>query len=352
LTGVVVGMVADWIHHYVSYGNSHPAAPAHETSKAAVRTLLFGAVGIIISALEHVLAHGIAEQPAAFLNGLFAITLLGATMALAFWDNPIRNRVFEPHIPGLWHRLLSRWERIILGAIRGALAASIIYVLYGFAVYAISKGRAPAELVRSVWGWWFLAGLGIGSSYGCGTRFAALVPVRGLLFLAVFAAAILHPGGEPDDTGFPVAAIIRSALQHALAGPDLPAGFWQTALGGERPAHGQTQHEPKESRSEKNTLSANFLYRWFDCSAQPGAENRQAGKDHLCGQLAGGLSSPFVRSWLVVLFFAVGLGCARDLETRLRPANYQSHVLYKIDQRIATGLILILAATAFVLAIR
>lgn len=286
------------------------------------------------------------------MNGLLTMMPLGAAMALAFWDNPVRNRVFEPDITGWWHRFLRAWERITLGGIRGAIAASIAYAIYGFAIYAISKGHASPLLVRSVWGWWFLVGLGVGLSYGYGTRYTALVPIRGLLLLAVVLASVLHQDPPLDDARIPIAPIIRSALQHALAGPDLPAGFWIRVRGRENTAHDEAWPEAKESQSEKNSVHPNFLYRWFGCSTQPGPSDRQTGKDHLCGQLVGGLSSPFVRSWLVVLFFAAGLGLAGDWETRLRPTNYQFHSLYKVDQRIAGGIILTLVTTVVLLAIQ
>jgi hypothetical protein len=76
------------------------------------------------------------------------------------------------------------------------------------------------------------------------------------------------------------------------------------------------------------------------------SNNSPNDKTPLCQQLIGGSSSPFVRSWFMILFFAVGLGLSQHGEMRFRPAGYESHPLYNIDCRIAgwlaTGLVIII----------
>ena len=96
LIGVLVGVSAEIIHHYISLGSAHEAT-THATSGTNRRPWIYAELGVVISAFEHVIAHEIDKVPGAFVNGLLTMIPFEAAIALAFWDTPIHGEMrFRP----------------------------------------------------------------------------------------------------------------------------------------------------------------------------------------------------------------------------------------------------------------
>jgi hypothetical protein len=69
----------------------------------------------------------------------------------------------------------------------------------------------------------------------------------------------------------------------------------------------------------------------------------QRRQDRLCRELRLEFGSGLVRSWFVILLFSVGLGVAPLVEGLLRPPHYADSQTRKNDQKLAVGLVVLLA---------
>jgi hypothetical protein len=84
-----------------------------------------------------------------------------------------------------------------------------------------------------------------------------------MLLLALFLPSAVHYNPESADRADLTSLIFHSALQQAIAGPDLPAGFWLRVFG-QTPSTGHDRRE-KQFTAEKSESQGMIIYHWFGC---------------------------------------------------------------------------------------
>ena len=216
--------------------------------------------------------------------------------------------------------------------------------------WIIGPSRTDSLIIfASVAGWWIFASFTFLIASAVSDSKLRLTLGIGLMTLltALFAVA--------PNLDFWMVSAVRPLVNISLIAPELPAVFWADA-------NRRIEEDAMQAPSFKKPFSAlktttskpGKMYSWLQCSQISGDPSRfsdtPAGRlladmldkafiqRRICDQLSNRTPPQLFRSWLVLLFFSVGLSVAAPIEQRLRPSNYESSNLRRYDRRVLFAL--------------
>jgi hypothetical protein len=332
-----------------SPGHAHGKVVGHPL-RLATLFLLF-----LFLALEHLASHVIHAVWLPFLLSLATLFPAGALVGLCF---PKKEPAYD-----------SSW---LWNAIRGALLGAVVGLVTMAAQFPInSRAVFPEPIQFGLLGWWVLMGMGFGISYGESRRGqSGIRPVFGGLIALVLVFLFSLPGPRrlmPDKVPvilMPLIWVADTSVDQLLSAPELPANFWQEAEhelsikraeDGHEPAGGEENAAGEEAAGKSHW--GTVLADWLGCISESVPENADqvprdpVGKNRslkLRRALERGFGSGFVRSWLVMLLFSLGISLGSVVEWTYLPQEYATSQTRKNDVRFLAGTV---AATACALAV-
>lgn|GEM_PF-5759085 len=329
--GAAVGLLVHWVQHYVGiarHENREGSWDAHEheghgsLKPARVALIWATGFGFLGMASEHLVAHLAAEYLRPFLASIATLlpasVLFGMVLHEGQTEKDLLNKAGQGAFLGLTVALITVGLQFLIGA----------------------PLKWGAEIA-----WWAMVGIGIAICLPEKKQCQFYHPILGvgLAFLLVFVIAI------PKVSGFlgslpgplkPIGTMLAVAANETIASPDLPAEFWLEA---------EKKHRAAEHLSEPLTPSddppvtdggTDYVSR-FQNPTMPSEE--ESGESRLNKELKKGMDSSLVRSWIVLLLFAIGLGVAPMVERALRPMDYPSSHTIRNDKAMAIGIAVLLA---------
>ena len=376
--GAAVGALVEWLREYRAEarrersGAAEPEERAAEDAPDEARQArrygpalrIFGVtLGFLSLVCEHLVADLIKEVLLPFLTSVATLFPVGAFFALALERKPAEN-------PGC--NFFGWFLRVLIGALLGLGAAAIAIAIH----WAMGQSHGLWAEV----GWWVLAGVGFSLVGSAASR--PLSPVPGILLAFVLMISVckwpptlqFHQAASwPSALLMLTDAVLVEAANGALSDPDLPEQSWKDAEASIQ-KEADRREAPAASGWERGAC------RWLDCDglsepndpsvpppqtftnplsrmeadplARDEAQAREFGltpKRRLCEKLQTAQGAGFVRSWLVLLLFSVGLGLTRTVESRLRPDDYGESRTRHNDQ-VLLGIVIAVVLTAIVLA--
>ncbi len=286
LVGGALGAAIHWFRHYFQVSKrEHLGAPQagaanHPPVRAPARAALYwaGGFGFLGLATEHLVAHMTAEFLVPFLASLAALLPAGVILG--------------------WSMSRGRDDdNVVLLVANGMFTGAGIAVVTG-AIWTLGFGSAPWFALLA---WWGMLGIGMRFATPAGVNAVRpLAPVAAVagVFVAVQLLNLL-PGttASYEKFGAPGNFVleVRTLAAGIEASPALPATFWLDAE-----ARFQRQHAGP-------------------VDPPPATDSRGVA----------------VRSWLVIVLFALGVGIAPRLERSLRPADYPNSETLRRDIALA-----------------
>jgi hypothetical protein len=340
LVGAGLGVVVHWIRHYVQVARKesqgvapHSAAGAGDHRPRSVVALFWaGGFGFLGLVSEHLVAHMAAE----FLRPLLAslASLLPAGVIIGWRMN--RGRPSDENF----------FQLIAEGLITGAM----ITLVTGF-IWHFGFGEVPWFALVS---WWGMIGIGVRIMTGTdrnAVRLAEPVIAVVMVFAATFLLNLL-PTTRATYERFGalgnVPLILRTMSAEIQQSPALPATFWLDAERRYQEEHVEKKATismadalgPARRDTTRSSLQGLGLSRAVSALTDTSIE-------HAAVQETPGARTEYLRSWLVVLLFALGVGAAPGVERALRPVDYPSSETYRRDITLAIVVVLVLVATMF-----
>lgn len=385
LIGGALGVAIHFVQHYLAVARAEalgahrasghtPTVPAPVTLAARIRAALGFALVLGALAGEHFAAHIINEIYVPFFASIVTLFPIGVLFAWAF-----RPRGEESD--DKWIGLI-----VVRGLVAGVLAAVVAAAIH----VAIDPSIVPASIGRLVLdyaAWWGLVAICLVFAYGSEWRGAAVGGMAlALGVVVVVCLTVTQPGPDASRLSRAVDSVLGAWSDRLLDAPEVPSWFWRKAERGMAHAeagggHGGPEatrtavHEAREPAAEaehggnvEGGQTGQTAVSWSDlvwglpwCSQRwalrqelwallhdesPGAEYLRDDVivdfylrkieglrriERLCGQVATGLNSQLLRSFLVLMGFAVGLAFAAPAEAALRPRDYRSSLTRRAD---------------------
>jgi hypothetical protein len=304
----IIGLAVHWVQHYVETARResrgeppvHHDTPGRQTILALAWATGFGFVGFLT---EDLVAHTASLFLRPFLASLTSFLPAGAIVAWAISRGHDRSNdnLFMRIASGLW-----------IGA--------LITVASGV-LWTIGFGHAPWFALFS---WWGLFGIAVAFVTGA-ERNAGMVgaPIGAVViaFIAVVLINLLPMSGAPyQKLGplSPMATGIRTMAAEVASSPALPATFWLEA---ERRLAIVTAAESPDSGTVTATPS----------TSAPAGDT-------------GDTLPESIRSWVMLLLFAIGVGFAPSVERKLRPIDYPNSETYRRDMTLTAAVVVFLVA--------
>jgi len=231
------------------------------------------------------------------------------------------------------------------------LATSVATLLpYIAGSWIIGSSRTDSLIIfAAVAGWWIFTSFTCLIASAVSDSKLRLTLGIGLMTLltALFAVA--------PNLDFWMVSAFRPLVNISLIAPELPAVYWADAT---RRIEEQATQDPSFKKPfpalKTTTSKPGKLYSWLQCSCLSGDPSdfgdTPAGRlranmldksfiqRRICDQLSDRTPPQLIRSWLVLLFFSLGLSVAAPIEQRLRPSNYESSNLRRYDRRVLFAL--------------
>jgi hypothetical protein len=318
--GAIVGLAAHTVQTYVKVarrenrGESVPphASLSHSSLMAAIWTLGGGFLGLVA---EHVVTHVATEFLQPFLASL--ATLLPAGVILGWTMSRGKDD-----------------DNLLLLIANGAITGIAIALVTG-ALWLLAFGTAPWFPLLC---WWGLVGIGMRIvthkerfAVGAADPIVAVVIVFALTFLLN-----LLPDNRDfyDHLGALGAApmMLKTMAEEIQSSPAVPATFWTQAereFTASETGDSASAPTPATPRVTNDTaLTAANLQHAVDELTLPDSTPHGLARAVI---VAPGSSAEFIRSWLVILLFAIGVGAAPWVERTLRPADYPRSETYRKD---------------------
>ncbi len=339
--GALIGLAVHWVQHYVriaASGGVEDKDPPKNRGLGAFAWALGG--GFIALASEHLLTEALITYLRPFLASL--VSLLPAAAIIGWAMN--RGRSDD--------------ENFFTFFANGLGIGLVIAVVTGI-IWKIGFGTVPWWPLIS---WWGLIGLATHLMTRRDRNAAKFTDPVAAVVLVFVATLVLNlvPTNLPIYDKIGVFATIPAAVQSMAVevqqSPALPATFWTKAeqrLAAEQDSiqkAGSSRSSPRQPVAPivSATPTATETLR-----ASPRMINPQRGIDSLLhGSVANhpslheqieSLHTPeAIRSWIVILLFALGVGLAPVVEGGLRPHDYPNTETFKMDTRLARFMIALL----------
>ncbi len=339
--GAVLGFIIQWIEKYIHTarhehieGEAPPDSAPAPNGQATVRNWLL-ALTFLGIACEHLVGHVMSEYLLPFLASL--ATLFPAGFVIGFvLDEPKE----EKHV----------FAEAAVGALCGFVVS-----LAALAVQLIMGGGVGYFSLAS---WWIIVGIGL---YVSANRSGGANPVRTVLGVVISLSLVIIcsiPALVNTLEKWPyiggVTRALSAAVDGVLVAPDLPAQFWVDAERG-------NQTQPADIARGPIDVSNSVLDKPYTPPQATFAEQNAAVLQALTQgapdpsfkrnatlrtEWDKGMKSGLVRSWIVLVLFAIGLGFAPMIEESLRPRDYPSSRTQTNDKRLAIAIFaLILVAS-------
>jgi hypothetical protein len=338
MVGAGLGVAVHWLQHYAhtAIRERRGEASEHHASRRTVVALLWASgFGFVALASEHVVAHMVSEFLRPFLASLAALVPAGAIIG---WSMS-RGR--------------SKDKNLFQFVIDGLLIGCAIALVTGL-IWTIAFGDAPWGALVS---WWGLIGIGMHLMTGTernAVRASDPIAAVVIAFIAIFVINLLPTTQSFYDKlgafkGVP--RMLRVMAAKIQQSPDLQATFWIEAerrLAAEHDAPsgavrtGETAPQPPIVRNRAGNPADNqrALDRLTDGAAADGADITES--------VARTTRADWVRSWLVIVFFALGAGLAPFVERTLRPVDYPNSETYRRDITLAISVVVLLASACVI----
>jgi hypothetical protein len=363
IIGAAVGFIVHVTERYIETAREESAHPINRADKQRKkhadrhrnlkrsRSAVFTSATIFLAlACEHLASHVIRLVAFPFMASVVGFFVPGAILAYALWH--LRYTDFGDD--------LRCAEDALKAGILSGLAIGLIFASMNRSISALPP-VAWSSVVWSSIAWWFAFSLGLAIAYvflgwllhkmfkyQLSSRFHALAPVLSVPIIIMTVLAFSAPvtqktiRAESDfwrkSTGAPieglpsaVQGILVSVVNQMLTSGELPEAFWKQA---EEGLH------PKEQKTEPGNLregGRSFFSGTIGChatnldarsvataSGTTQVSENQWSESVLCQQLDQGFTSDLVRSWFVLLAFAIGLGFGHRYERELRPETYDA----------------------------
>jgi hypothetical protein len=353
VVGSMIGYAVHWGEHYVraAIHESRGDPAAHHGTSHPLRGLLWAAGGGFIAlASEHLIAHMINEYLRPFLASLISLVPAGAIIGWTMNRGRKKDKnLVEPIVDGLFIGL-------VISVVTGIL-------------WAIAFGTVPWFALVA---WWGLIGVGTHiitgterNAVGLGDPIAAVV----MVFVATMLINFLPQTTSSYDKLGPfkgIPLIIRAMAAGIQQSPALPAKFWVDA---------EKQHEEEvatQKLEEQRNQYAPVKLKLNLPDSIPVSigltPNRMVNVKKGLDDMANEWSKPspswidmfrnraflneFIRSWVVILVFALGAGLAPQVELLLRPIDYPNSRTYKQDIKLSIFMVALLAFACAVARVR
>jgi len=347
LVGASLGLAVHWIQHYVRVARAERTGNVVEhagTTPPTVRSRAAFAWAAGFGFLGLVTEHLVADMAAEFLQPLLAslAALLPAGMIIG-WSMS-RGRINGEGFVGV----------IFMGAAVGAVITLTTGVLW-----KIGFGDAPWA---ALFAWWGLIGIGtriVTRQERHNVRvydplLAVLVVFLGLLVLDQLPSSFKSYEIFGPWRGVP--AGLRAMALEIHQSPALPATFWMTAeqrfvdkeAGRDCPviAAAPAPPPPTPADTAPTIVSSDPLQAAIDRAARPAAPTTPV-VTVAAPEPKPGAGTEFLRSWLVIVLFAAGVGLVPWLERTLRPIDYPNSETYRRDLTLTVAVVIMLAGACF-----
>ena len=348
VVGSVIGYVVHWGEHYVraAIHESRGDPAAHHGTSHPLRALLWTAGGGFIAlASEHLIAHMINEYLRPFLASLISLVPAGAIMG---WT---------------MNRGRKKDENLLQLLGDGLFIGGAISVVTGI-LWTIAFGTVPWFAFVA---WWGL--IGVGTHLITGTE-------RNAVGIGDPIAAV--GDGFRRDAAHQLAAAdveLRQtwSVQADIADHQINGGRNSAVTGTPGPVLGRCRARIPGGGSEAKTRGAAQAKCARDVEAEPtrfdsGVDWPNAEPDGQHQERAGrhgermvqpseeldrhvrnpAFRNAFIRSWVVILLFALGAGLAPGVERLLRPIDYPNSVTYKRDIELSIFMVAVLALSCVI----
>jgi hypothetical protein len=321
LVGAVLGFVVHWLQHYVRTAlRERRGEPSHHAHHPWLALLWVAGSTLIALASEHLLGEMLVEFVRPFLASVASLVPAGAIIG---WTMS-RGRKKDQNL----------LELVAEGLLIGLSIAIVTGIIWTFAIGDVPWGALCA--------WWGLIGLATRLMTGVtrnAVRAADPIVAVAMVFAGTFFINLLPITEGTYDVLGPfrtMPLVIRTMALEVRASPGFPAHAWLKAEEGvsrpPTPAAPSNAAPPKFDRTG-STVTRGALQK-------AGADAVTVPDRSVQGELSviKENGAELVRSWLIIVLFAVGVGLAPTVERVLRPIDYPSSETFKRDLLIAAGL--------------
>lgn len=335
IIGACLGSAWHWATHYLQTARRERARKvkidSHHAHASSVITPVFAALTFTGLICEHTLGGLAHEFFAPFLASLVTLFPAGAILGDIFL--PVIGKTEVPKAPGS--------GRLLVGIFAGGLISCVLIAIHWLLLAGTPAHPLFPSIFLSLLGWWVLLSLWISLLPG---SIPLSTPALAVLLGALTVVVMPWFGKLPFKGPFGIFVSLSSIVaDSSLASPGTPWEFWSQAEldleSSERPsAHPLGWGDWLASlidKSNQRSLSPEELsqiHRSYWSADATRKESLAARRHLIANELRREFNSGLVRSWLVMLFFAVGLGVAPLIEDYLRPAQYLGSATHRNDQ--------------------
>ncbi|HEY3934881.1 MAG TPA: hypothetical protein VGL65_09710 [Gemmatimonadales bacterium] len=342
LIAAFIGLAVHWIQHYVHIARqenrgeapAHNDTPGRQTVLALAWATGFGFLGFLT---EDLVAHTASLFLRPFLASL--TSFVPAAAILAWTIGRGRNKD----------------DNLLLLIANGLWSGALITVATGI-IWTVGFGHAPWIALFS---WWGLFGVAVqfvtGPERNAGRPtdpVAALV----IVFVAIYLINLLPAAVAPYRKLGPfsnIALIVREMAADVKQSPAVPATFWLEAerrLAIEDSPDTATAVVPAAAPAAAATDTAILHPTVPDLGR---AVRYLTGPDTVTVPSRAvpwgtGSHAEFIRSWVMLLLFAIGIGLAPIVERSLRPLDYPNSETYRRDLTLSVAIVLFVVAACLV----
>ena len=336
VVGAVVGLAAHWIQHYIRVairersgeGNGH-GAEQHQRKQPLAALLWAVSFAFLGLATEHLVAHMVTAFLRPFLASFASLLPAGAIIG---WTMS-RGRPKD--------------ENLIQLIANGFFIGAAIAVVTGL-IWTLGFGSAPWI---ALFAWWGLIGIGTRAltrpernAVRVGDPITAVL----LVFAMTFLLNLLPVTISSYDKLGPfrsLALTVRTMAAGIQQSPAVPAKFWNEAERGVLDSAPATKPRPVTRAPDTSALHGAIH---LDFKAAVDSLTAPPPSDDVASRwsaLMRAASPELFRSCLVMVFFAIGVGLAPQVERFLRPSDYPNSETYRsdIELTIFMALLLVLA---------
>lgn len=342
LLAAFIGLAVHWIQHYVRVArqeNRGDAPPRHDTpGRQTILALAwatgFGFLGFLT---EDLVAHTASLFLRPFLASLTSFVPAGAILAWTIGRGRDKD------------------DNFVLLIANGLWAGALITIATGI-LWTFGFGHAPWIALFS---WWGLFGIGVQFVTGPernagrpGDPIAALV----IVFVMIFLINLLPvTGGSYRKLGpfSNLAVIVRTITAEVQQSPAVPATFWLEA---ERRL---AIEDVPDTAASIAPLVAPVVAASDSVVLRPTVPDLGRAVRELTGPdtttapgrlvpWGRGSRAEFIRSWVMLLLFAIGTGLAPQVERALRPLDYPNSETYRRDLTLTAAILVFVVAACLV----
>jgi hypothetical protein len=337
--GAVLGLAVEWTQHYVKVARRESqgatTVPAAGIGRPGAMLGWAAGMGFLGLVAEHLVVHMASEFLIPFLASL--ITLLPAGLLIGWTMS----------------RGAENDENLVMMVANGMLLGAAIAIVTG-ALWLLSFGTAPWLALFS---WWGLIGIGTrmvvtparhAISPGDPALAVVLIFVLTLLLDLLPITRSTYEKLGPFST---MAMEVRAMAAEIEMSPAVPATFWRRA------ELDFTKSHPGPGDTVRITPKPKVVLP-YPPSAPPhvdleGAVTRLVGPGSSEREAASAAPwdkatwAEFIRSWLVMLLFAIGVGYAPVVERSLRPVDYPNSETYRRDLLLSIAVLGVVVVSCF-----